>query len=283
MQDNYAHCEALVREADKDRFLATLFAPARERRHLFALYAFNAEVARVREAVHEPLPGEVRLQWWRDVLQGAGRGDVQAHPVAAALLDTIAAFRLPIDPLLALTEARSFDLYPDPMPTLQTLQGYAHQTASSVIELAAIVLAGGRDPALGRVAGPAGSAWAFAVLLRAFPLHAARGQLYVPLDMLDRHGVDVGDVRSGRASSGVCAALAEMRELVRHNLTLFQDLAPLLPARVGPAFLPVALIPPLLARLEKAADQPFDLVDLSRWRRQWTLWRAARRPVARMI
>ncbi|MGZ8323236.1 MAG: squalene/phytoene synthase family protein, partial [Rhodoplanes sp.] len=62
--DSYAHCEALVRAADKDRFLASLFAPAERRRRLFALYAFNAEIARVREVVRTPIAGEIRLQWW---------------------------------------------------------------------------------------------------------------------------------------------------------------------------------------------------------------------------
>ena len=89
MQDAFAHCEALVRAADKDRFLATLFAPAEHRQALFALYAFNVEVSRVREAVREPLAGEIRLQWWSEVLAGEGRGEVAANPVAAALLATM--------------------------------------------------------------------------------------------------------------------------------------------------------------------------------------------------
>ena len=80
MQDAFAHCETLVRAADKDRFLATLFAPAEHRRGLFALYAFNIEVSRVREVVREPLSGEIRLQWWSEVLGGEGRGEVAANP-----------------------------------------------------------------------------------------------------------------------------------------------------------------------------------------------------------
>ena len=74
MQDAFAHCEGLVRAADKDRFLTTLFAPAEHRNALIALYAFNLDIARVREVVREPVAGEIRLQWWSDVLGGAGRG-----------------------------------------------------------------------------------------------------------------------------------------------------------------------------------------------------------------
>src|SRR5258705_5780033 len=90
MQDTYAHCDALVRATDKDRYLASLFAPAAARQHLNALYAFASEVARVRDAAREPLPGEIRLQWWRDVLAGEGRGEGSANPVARALLPTVA-------------------------------------------------------------------------------------------------------------------------------------------------------------------------------------------------
>src|SRR3990170_5172296 len=89
MQANFDHCAALVREADRDRYLATLFAPAEHRPALFALYAFNAEIARVRDVAREPLPSEVRLQWWRDVLNGERPEEAWANPISAALLDAI--------------------------------------------------------------------------------------------------------------------------------------------------------------------------------------------------
>jgi len=85
-----------VREADKDRFLATLFAPAPVRPPLYALYAFNVEIARVRELIHEPFAGEIRLQWWKDALSGNQAGEAAAHPVASALRNTMAKYQLPV-------------------------------------------------------------------------------------------------------------------------------------------------------------------------------------------
>src|SRR3984957_15107448 len=99
MQDAFAYCAELVRTADRDRFLASLFAPADRRDALHALYAFNIEVTRVREVAREPLPGEIRLQWWSDVLNGEREGEAQANPVAAALLATVTRHRLPPPPL----------------------------------------------------------------------------------------------------------------------------------------------------------------------------------------
>src|ERR1700704_5284940 len=116
MHSAHLHCEQLVRAADKDRYLATLFAPADKRHALFALYAFNCEIAGVRDRAREPMPGEIRLQWWRDVLNGERAGEAAANPVAAALTDTLARCGLPVAPLLDLIEAHAFDLYDDPMP-----------------------------------------------------------------------------------------------------------------------------------------------------------------------
>src|SRR3954452_10924125 len=115
MDSAYLHCEQLVRAADKDRFLATLFAPAEKRGPLFALYAFNIEIASVRERAREPMPGEIRLQWWRDVINGERAVEAVANPVAAALIETAARFSLPRARLLDLIEAHAFDLYDDPM------------------------------------------------------------------------------------------------------------------------------------------------------------------------
>src|ERR1700741_781094 len=137
MDENYRHCEALVRTADKDRFLATLFAPAGKRGPLFALYAFNAEIASVRERAREPMPGEIRLQWWRDVINGERGGEAAANPVAAALTDAVARFSLPKPPLLDLIEAHAFDLYDDPMPTVEALEGYVRHTSGTAFGLAA--------------------------------------------------------------------------------------------------------------------------------------------------
>jgi phytoene synthase len=274
--NSYACCEDLVRTADKDRFLASLFAPAELRRHLFALYAFNVEIARVREVVRTPMAGEIRLQWWRGALQGEGYGEVRANPVADALIDTIASYRLPVDPLLALIEARSFDLYDDPMPTLDALYGYARKTSSTLIELAAIVL-GGANPIAGGLAGPAGIGSGIARLLQAFPIHAARGQLYLPADVLARHGVAVADVYARRATPQLCAALADLRERARFELDQVAAAADRLTAQARPAFLTVALARLLLDRLEARAADPFVPVDVPQWRRQWALWRSARR------
>ena len=274
MPDAFDHCETLVRAADKDRFLATLFAPERHRRPLFALYAFNTEIVRVREIAREPMPGEVRLQWWRDVLTGIG--GAEGSPVAVALHATILRYRLPAHALADLIEARSFDLYDDPMGSLAELEAYAGKTSSAVMALAARILNNGSEPGVDALARHAGIAYAITGLIDAFPVHARRRQLYVPLELLQRHGARAEDAFAGVATPALCAALVELRAAALRHLSQAGAHISGLPAALVPAVLPVALVQPTLRRMEHRGHDPFALRPLPQWRRQWLLWRAAR-------
>jgi phytoene synthase len=278
MQDAFAYCEALVRTADKDRLLAALFAPAEHRGALHALYAFNLEIARVREIIREPLAGEIRLQWWNDAIAGHAAGEAGANPVAAALLATMARYRLPAELLTGLIAAHRFDLYDEPMRTLADFNDYARATAAAVIELAARILTPDDTPGLGELAFQAGLGQAIAGLLRALPVHAARGQSYVPAEVLERHGASLQELAAKQATPSLRAALAEMRSLAREHLAEGGRLTTSVPATALPALLPVALARPVLDRMERGDYDPFVPIELAPWRRQWRLWRAARRP-----
>lgn len=272
MQDAFAFCAELVRAADRDRFIAALFAPAGKRGALHALYAFNAEVARVRDAAHAALPGEIRLQWWTDVIKGERTAEAAANPVAAALLATVDRHGLPIASLAGLIDARRFDLYEQPMASVAELESYARATSSALFALVVQILGGEAEKAT----EPAGIAYAIAGLLRAFPGHVARHQLYVPLDVLKRHQVHQHDLFAGRSSPALSAALAEMRNLARDHLAAVEACLGEVPQAVILALLPVALVRPTLARLERS--DPFKPYELPAWRRQWLIWRAARNP-----
>ena len=275
MRKAYEHCEQLVHEADKDRFLASLFAPADRRGALHALYAFDIETARIRTLAHQPLPGELRLQWWRDVLNGERAEEASANPVAAALLDAVAAQGLRRGPLLELIDARAFDLYDAPMQTSEELESYCKRTSGNVLASSACIL----DPhASAEPAVHAGIAIGLTALLRAFAWHASRRQLYVPVAMLARHGVQAEDVYAGRDGPGLLAALAEMREQARGHVRAADSRGALSSPAVLPAILPVALVPLYLERMERPGYDPFrTAIEVPQWRRQWALWRAARR------
>ena len=281
MEQALQFCEARVREAGKDRFLATLFAPKQQRGPLFALYAFAADIAEVRDRITSPLPGEVRLQWWRGVLTGTEPGDAAANPVAAGLLDTVRRFALPVPALLGLVDAHSFDLYDAPMATLAALESYAAATSATIIRLAARVLSDGSEPGQAAASRHAGMACTIADVLQRLPQHCARGQRYLPDEVLARHGAAAADLQAGRVTSELRAVLAELYQLAEHHLAALRS-GEGVPPRLLPAFLPVSLVPPALARMARADADPFHPHIAPQWRRQWTLWRAARNP-ARFI
>lgn len=265
-----------VRAADHDRYLAALYAPADKRDALFALYAFNAEIASVRDRIHEPLPGEVRLQWWRDVIAADDAGSAAGHPLAEALKRTIAAHDLPKQAFDNYLEARIFDLYDDPMPSRTDLEGYCGETASALIQLAAMVLDKDAAPGFAELAGRAGCAQAMTGLLMLLPLHRARRQCFVPADILAAVGTSreeflVGDVSGERAVSALLA-------LAREHFSAFEAGAAALPSSLRPAFLPLALSGAYLDRMESAGVSPLrETVRLSALRRHWLLFRRATR------
>lgn len=269
-----AHLAGIVRAADRDRYLADLYAPAAVRPHLFALNAFDVEVARIPFLVREPQLGEIRLQWWRDALHGDGEG----HPVAAALTETIKAFSLPIAAFDNLLAARVFDLYHDPMPGLAALEGYAGETASAIMQLAAIILNGGNEPGTSDLAGYAGVAATILRVLARLPRDAAARRLYVPADLLSATGTDPEDIFDGRTTDRLRSALAELRAIARRRAGEALALIATVPAATRPAFLPLALVEPELAAMERPGFDPLrDTARLSAWRRQWILGRTARR------
>jgi phytoene synthase len=275
--EDYAYCETMLRRDDADRWLASFFIPQPLRQHVFAIYAFNLEIARVREIVSEPLLGEIRYQWWRDALGTPDAPDVAANPVAAALLDTVERFDLPRDQLLQLIDARVFDLYDDPMAGITAFEAYAASTTSNLFRLIRQIadeddIGGG----LG-VAEHGGIAYAITGLLRALPWHSARGQLYVPRELLENVGADRTDFTLGRATPEICTALGELRNLARNHLEVFDTRIAGLPEKSQAPYLPVSLCELYLKQMEKRRYNPFTTpIVLPQWRRQWTLWRASR-------
>ena len=276
--EHYDLCGAALRDSDRDRWLACLFAPDAARPHLFALYAFNAEVARIRDLVSQPILGEMRLQWWIDALRAdegvETRGDIQAHPVADALLASLEAKKLPRGILIDLLEARRFDLYDDPAPDVVFLQAYCGETCSALFRLAGLIVGGAGGAESAEAAGHAGCAYAITGLLRAFPWHVVNNQCYIPRDLLARHGLEPKDLLAREDSPALRAALAEMRALARDHLGKARRAVAALAHSERLAYRSLALPELYLREMERKDYDPYKaLIEVPQWRRQWALWR----------
>jgi phytoene synthase len=155
---------------------------------LAALMLFNAEIAGIRDRIREPMPGEIRLQWWRDVLSGERAGEAAAHPIASDLVAMIDRRSMPVAPLISMCEARVFDLYDDPMPDRISYEGYAGETASAMLQMSAFLLDPAASGATATASGHAGVAQAVAGHLTMLPISRARGQVFIPGDLLEATG-----------------------------------------------------------------------------------------------
>ncbi|NNE21168.1 MAG: phytoene/squalene synthase family protein [Rhizobiales bacterium] len=270
---SHDYCLQLVRQADNDRYLATLLAPEGVRDQLWPLYAFDAEIARIRGLVTEASLGEIRYQWWRDGIDAIFDGRaVDPHPVLIGLEPVIKAAGLPKQALVNLIEARRFDLYDDPMPALNDLEGYLGETSSVVMQLASMVLAGKAAFGLSDVTGAAGVAHGLTRLLTTLPAQCARGQCYVPLELLEKRDLTPAHVMAGRAGEGLDAIVLELCAQAQRRLSEARQRKRQVPAQALPALWPASLADLYLKRLSKPGGNPFKQVtEASQLRRQLQL------------
>jgi phytoene synthase len=173
-----------ARAADPDRYFASLFAPARARPYLHALYAFNHEVAHVAESVREPMLGAIRLEWWRETAEGAAKGNPRPHEVARGLAALFTETGLKRTDFEAMIAAREFDSSNEHFADFAALENYLDATGGAVMRLAAELLGG--DPKATR---DAALAYGLTGLLRSLPFHNRRHKLYLPLELLDQEGL----------------------------------------------------------------------------------------------
>ena len=270
MQFAYNEARKVVQQNDPDRYFSTLFAPDDRRRHLFALYAFNIEIARIRDLISQPLPGEVRLQWWRDLLE-AGE-ESSAHPVAAALLDTVKQNRLPVQALINMLDARIFDLYDDVMPDWHNIEAYCGETSSAVFRLATLILSKGEENNTAEICGHAGIAYAFCAFLRNLPKHSRRGQIYFPQEALNDHNLKREDILNCQITPDINTLLSQTRSKVWDHLAQTHAFARSLDRQFQPVFLPLATTKPYLKQMTKTTYQPFKThIDLANWQRIWAM------------
>jgi phytoene synthase len=248
---------ALVRQHDRDRFQTALFAPADRREALFALYAFNYEIARIRETVREPLLGEIRLQWWREAIDAAYTGArPRRHEVVEPLTAAIRAHGLDRASFDRLIDARRRDLDAAPPATLQALEDYAEGTSAPLILLAVDVL-GARTPATELATTEVGIGYALAGLIRAMPAHARAGHRMIPDDIAAQVGLDPADFAAQPATPELRQAVATIARAASQHLAKAYALRRGLPRAALPALLPARVASAALRRLERAGFDPF--------------------------
>jgi len=255
-------CGREARRHDPERFLVSLFLPAHRREAAFALVTFNSELARVRESVTEPMLGAIRLQWWREAIDGLGpgpaAGEARKHPVLEALAAPVAAGMLDPAALTALVDARERELEDAPVVDMDNFHTYARSTGGAVAALLAMACGTRSENAIA-AARAAGTAHALIGLVRATPYLARQGRIMLPADRLAELGVRKNDLIAGREGQALAPLVREIGTRAALDIAM---------ARAGRSELPRTTRAPLLfatlarrhlARLARAGYDPWRL------------------------
>lgn len=272
------YCATLARAHARDQWLAALYADASARDGLNALAAFDAEIRHALTRARDPNLAAIRLAWWREAIAGDRRGEAAGSPVALALGAAVDAYALPKAWLEAMLDARLQAIAPQDDFNLAAFRAFADESEGARFRLAARIAAGGRDLDAADAHAPAGMALALIRLLSELPFKAGAAPTLIPIDIAARHGASLAEFGARAATPGVIGACAELRGLARDELAEAEGRLKGGSEAILPAFVPLAPAPLDLDRLERNATRPFDPPsEISPLRRQWAIWRWARR------
>lgn len=251
---------ASARAYAPDFYLSALLAPRARQPHLIALAAFLGDIERIVATIQEPAIAEIRLQWWRDTIAAAERGDKSGHPVADALGLAVRAHGLPFAEFDGLLDARALDLYADPVPDDATFKAYLNKADGAAFRLAARCAG---SPRWGvSVVLHASRGYGITRLIRNLPMFLARGRAPFP-------GFDAS------LASLIQPQLETWRQQARERIVLARAVWRQSPREERLACLPIAVVEPYLRASERPGHDPATaLTDIQPLTRMWRIWQA---------
>ncbi|WP_336287843.1 phytoene/squalene synthase family protein [Bartonella sp. CB60] len=271
------YCLDILRATDRDRYMSVLFAPKKKRSALAALYAFNAEISRVRESVHDPLIGEMRLRWWYDSIANGEIRNSERNPILNDLFTAISLFNLPKADFLRYCDAQILDLYKDPIATIHDLEAYCNKTTSIILKLSCQILDFDAAQNFTDACKHGGFAQLLSGVLRLLSFMRSRYQYYFPVEMLKAVGMDREELESNRINDEQKRYIIEaVVALSQEHYTKFYECSITLPKTLKPAFLPLAIVPRSLQKAMQLGAAVFqESATLPLLHRYWLITKVA--------
>ncbi|WP_336276243.1 phytoene/squalene synthase family protein [Bartonella sp. CB178] len=254
------YCLEILRKTDRDRYISVLFAPREKRRALAALYAFNTEIVRIRESVHDPLIGEIRLRWWYDTIANSEVKKGTNSPILDDLFAAIVSFNLPKSAFLRYCDAQILDIHRKSIETIYDFELYCGETVSVILQLACQILEPDLDAAqeLTDVCKHGGISQGASGILRLLSFMRPRYQHYLPFDMLKAVGVDREELEFNRVSDEKKRRIVDtMVALSREHYVQFYKHSVVLSKALKLAFLPLAIMPASLRKASRLGAAAF--------------------------
>ncbi|VAX04580.1 Phytoene synthase [hydrothermal vent metagenome] len=269
----HLYYQRMVDKYDHDRYLTILYSPAEKRSALFALYAFNYEISKIREVVSEPMLGEIRLQWWREAIEGIFQGDMRNHEVIPTLSAAITQNEICRDSLMTIIDGRAQDLYDEALKNNAELEKYLSQTAGKLSCLAVHIL-GQRD--IDDLAQRLGIAWGYLGIIRAVPYHLSLKKNYIPADLMNKYGLSHAKFLSPDGAAETKSIIQALCHQAQQHLDHITANKGRIETTSRSAFLLTSLARSYLQTIKKADFNPFVLAEKKdALPRQWRLFISA--------
>ncbi|WP_421783568.1 phytoene/squalene synthase family protein [Kiloniella litopenaei] len=259
-----SYCGEDIKKNDYDRYLTCLFAKDTVRENLFALYAFNQEIAKTAEVVSEPLTGMIRLQWWREAIEGIYEGKPRKHLVVEALAKAVTEHELKRNKLDEFINAREFDLEEAVPQNLPALEKYVRKTSSELLGLASDMVINKTSlnkkttASLDQVCRSMGIAWGLLGIIRATPFYAAKKRIYLPQDLISQCELNTSTLFELKSSPELCEVTKVLTMAVKNHLIQARVLSKEVPKQVKSLLLLGVLADQYIKRLEANGYNPFD-------------------------
>ncbi|KAL5466719.1 hypothetical protein EMCRGX_G030867 [Ephydatia muelleri] len=249
--NNGNYCLELVRKHDFDHYLCTLLLPKEVQSAVFAIRAFNVETAQIRELVTEKATGKMRVQFWRDSIDAIYK-EPPKHPVAVTLATAVGRYKLSKLWFSRLLDSREANLSLSHYSSTRELEDYSENTFSSLLYLTLEAM-GVRSVAADHACSHLGKAEGICTVLRAAAYHRTQRCVFVPMDIIMRHGASQESfIRAEETSNqSVHNAVYDFASLGHTHLLKARSLGNKLDSMVTRALLPAVLCEDFLTRLQR--------------------------------
>ncbi|KAK4305184.1 hypothetical protein Pmani_022904 [Petrolisthes manimaculis] len=243
------YCLDLVRRSDYENFMATLLLPQQARATAIAIRAFNVEVAQIQDLTSEILMAKMRLQFWRETLDDIYKDKAPKQPVAMALQKAVQAQKLSKRWLRSLIDSREDHLGKKQFPTLEAVEDYGEKS-NSVLYYLVLQGLGVENVHADHAASHLGKAEGLVRLVRGVPHHATRKNVFLPRDVMIKHGVSQENIIRGSQDQKVKDVIFDTASLAHQHLEHARSFIQDVPKEARVALLPAAALSDYLTALQ---------------------------------
>ncbi len=229
-QDTTAYSEREVREYT--RWLAThhyenfhvvsFLLPRKLHQDFYNIYSFCRWADDLGDEIGDPQESLRLLAWWRCELQAMYRGEV-SHPVYVALKETVRRHAIPIEPFDRLIRAFEQDQNTTRYRTFEDVFGYCVNSANPVGHLV-LYLCGYRDADRQQLSDYTCTALQLANFWQDVGMDLEKGRVYLPLDLLAKHGYTLDELlrleENARSRAVLAEAVSVAEDLFKKGLPL---------------------------------------------------------------